>query len=472
MTERFFPNISIEQENEILNKIVESSYTIQMQCEEDKFQYLSIFKNINYSLLYNIYVNDFKSISPADFSKINDDLNYLGDEQRLYEFLAYIKHNYKTFNSPNKDVESMYNGIVTDIKIFNKYELNHDIIFYIVNDCVNMLKTYELNKKSIVSSIFYSCVNNSTSCLKHLSEKYIISKNDKNNIILSSIHNLDICTVKILENANFNFDHFLTCACENGKLDIVKHLVSKGVNVNEEDTVSLKYACEYGHIQIVDFLIKNNANINDSLGIVVACEKGFIDIVKLLIDNGAKIEECLKYACKSGNLNLVKYLIEQKEVDVNEDNTLSLCYACKYNYIEIVKYLIEKNANIDDSYAMINACLHGYDDIVQLLIDNGGDVNIEFFNEWYEEIYYPITYAVENNHLSTVELLIKHNANIHIDDESSLSIACQKGYVEIVKLLIKNGANIHVNDDVLSVFLEKFELSVIELLNENDASRL
>lgn len=478
MKERFFPDIDIEQENKILNEIIKSSYTIQMQDDDIdvQFEFLSIFGNlgVEYSLLYNIYVNDFKSIFPEDFKKISQDLNYLGDELRLHEFLAYVKYNYKNFDFPNKNVKYLYNKIVTEYITHENYPLNDEIVCYIVNDCSDNLSKFDLSEKDIISSIFYSCINNSTSCLKYLYKNITITidDTDKDRIIIDSISNCSVFIVKILENKGWNFDNCLSYASKEGNLDIVKYLLSKGIDMNDEyngNNFSLYYACRYGHAKIVKILIENNANINyDEPLIDVACAEGFEDIVKILIKNGANITGCLKYACMGGNLNLVKYLVEQEKMNVNEEGTLQ--YACRFNHIDIVEYLIKNNASIDDSHVMLTACKYGHNDIVRLLIDNGGDVNVEFYDGI--DLQYPIIFAVENNHLSTVELLIRNNADIHVEGEASLIIACKKGYGDIAKLLIENGANIHIYGEMALIkAAENKHFHIVELLIENGAKK-
>ena len=63
----------------------------------------------------------------------------------------------------------------------------------------------------------------------------------------------------------------------------------------------------------------------------------------------------IHYACRSGHLNTVKYLLEQDPTIINDldrEKWTPLHYACNNGHLNIVKFLLEHNANteIKDSY--------------------------------------------------------------------------------------------------------------------------
>ena len=63
-------------------------------------------------------------------------------------------------------------------------------------------------------------------------------------------------------------ESLLSSACSQGKLDIVKHLVEEGTDINQKDVASLTpivRAAVNGHRNIVEFLIKHGAKISYSL---------------------------------------------------------------------------------------------------------------------------------------------------------------------------------------------------------------
>ncbi len=100
---------------------------------------------------------------------------------------------------------------------------------------------------------------------------------------------------------------------------------------------------------------------------------GKLDLVIISLKNGADIHSrnnaALVLASWHGQLDVVRYLIEEHGVDIhfNEDEALRM--ASQYGQIEVVKYLVGLGANIhaDDDYAMILASMNRYIDVVKYL---------------------------------------------------------------------------------------------------------
>lgn len=164
-------------------------------------------------------------------------------------------------------------------------------------------------------------------------------------------------------------------ACKNGKLRIVKFLISLGCDMTLKDNchmTGLSYACACGNLDIVKYLKSIGYDIyekyiNGTTCFHVASRNGRIDVVKYLVslewdiheqnDNGytAFLNVCLK-----GNVKMVKYFIslgsKLDEVD-NYGNTAFLC-TCVSGNLDSVNYLISLGCDIDKrSYFGIS----GYD---------------------------------------------------------------------------------------------------------------
>lgn len=130
---------------------------------------------------------------------------------------------------------------------------------------------------------------------------------------------------------------------------------------------------------------KTPAELAELLDSALNEKKAFL--IKELIDQGADVNMLssrnftpLFAAIHARDLNLFKYLVEEKGADVNKSDRHSLTvlmYACIINVMDIVKYLVEEK-NIDLSKveeegqtAFFIACKYKSLDIVRYLVGKG-----------------------------------------------------------------------------------------------------
>ncbi len=133
--------------------------------------------------------------------------------------------------------------------------------------------------------------------------------------------------------------------------------------------------------------------------LALACDSGNLEIVKLLVENGADINGLVSYddpplirAASAGHNDIVAYLIEQG-ADVNLPNVFGTSVfigLCAGEDLEIVQLAFEHGGKINESYAQTTqtnwgqmyytafqfSVMHGSIEIVQFLLDNGGDPSI------------------------------------------------------------------------------------------------
>lgn len=105
----------------------------------------------------------------------------------------------------------------------------------------------------------------------------------------------------------------------------------------------LYYACKDGNITIVRLMIEkipNNYNYN--WGLRGACINGNVAITQLMIEKGAnEYNGGLSNACYHGNMEIVRLMIEKGANNYND----GLCFSCESGHIEIARLMIEKGAN-------------------------------------------------------------------------------------------------------------------------------
>jgi len=183
----------------------------------------------------------------------------------------------------------------------------------------------------------------------------------------------------------------LTLASRCGHLNLVQWLVEAKAGV---DSVSifgwspLIAAAEKGHLEIVKYLLSQgepvdlNRTTNDGVSAVLAAtHAGHFSIVQFLVHAGATINIArngrglLGVAAAGGHLDLVKWLVTEKHVEVDQiqnDGRLALDLAIEVNHIELVRWLLQEGR------ASVNACvrwsalrlalLQGHVKIVRLLV--------------------------------------------------------------------------------------------------------
>lgn len=310
----------------------------------------------------------------------------------------------------------------------------------------------------------------------------------------------------------------LHVAAKNGKLYVVKYLISKGIDINsrdEADWTPLMSAVYGGELNTVRYLIDIGADINAksrlcSTSLHFAADSGELDIVKCLVFKGANVNakniDCrtpLHFAADNGNLSVIKYLI-RKGADINAEDeyaNIPLYFAIRNRKLEIVKYLVDKtdiNNKYNDTLLHLAVC-SGELDVAKYLVSRGVDINAKskflplhlsslrgldivgyFFKKaasaeggYYET---PLHYAVFHGNLEITEYLIEKGADVNARNRNSdtpLHHAVLMGKVDIAKILLKHNANVNArNNWGMTVLGYAADRELVELLLAHGASIL
>lgn len=140
-------------------------------------------------------------------------------------------------------------------------------------------------------------------------------------------------------------------ACLHGRLEYVKCLVAKGVDVHIGDEAPLILASYKGHVEIVKILLANGADVHacNDTPLHEAVDKGHVEIIKLLLANGANVHalkvHVIEWTALLGFLDVLKILVDNG-VDMNVNNGIVFYYACRSGNFEMVKYLEKMGVNI------------------------------------------------------------------------------------------------------------------------------
>ena len=162
----------------------------------------------------------------------------------------------------------------------------------------------------------------------------------------------------------------LYTAAGEGELEIIKYLVSKGLDIHYENNYAFQEASEKGHLEIVKYLLEHGADIHadDDYALIFASVCGHLEVVKYLVEHRANIhandDDSVISASGSGHLEIVKYLLDHG-ANIHATREKPLRDAITYGKFEVVQYLIDQGANI--GIASQTAREYGHDKIVKYL---------------------------------------------------------------------------------------------------------
>lgn len=164
-------------------------------------------------------------------------------------------------------------------------------------------------------------------------------------------------------------------------------------------------------------------------------------------------------ACRSGNLEQVKKLIEGG-LDVNvrrhKGGRTGLMLAAQKNRVDVVKFLLDKGAdpNIQGGgsgkTALIRAAERGNYEIVRSLTDHGADLDFQARSNRKNALMK----ASEAGFVDIVKLLVERRADVNLTDSSArtaLSLAlspANRNACEILELLMGGGATVNIIDNM------------------------
>ncbi len=180
-------------------------------------------------------------------------------------------------------------------------------------------------------------------------------------------------------------------------------------------------------------------------------------------------------ACDSGNVKLIRAVCDYDIINhQNENGYTLLSIACMRNDIlmikSLLKFLPDTNIKTNDGFSPLMFAIKNNNlETVKLLIENGANVNDQ------KGIGSSLMYACSYGFYEIIDLLISNNAKLNTvdgDKNNLLMIASKEGYLKIAKYLI--GKNINVNEvnkignNALMFAILSNNIDIVKLLIKND----
>ncbi|XP_053102898.1 ankyrin repeat domain-containing protein 29 isoform X2 [Hemicordylus capensis] len=139
----------------------------------------------------------------------------------------------------------------------------------------------------------------------------------------------------------------------NAQQYIALQIVTPCIAVKDGGTALLA-ACQYGHMKVVETLLKHGANIHDQLydgatALFLAAQGGFLDLIRLLLSSGAKVNQ------------------------PRQDGTAPLWIASQMGHSEVVRVMLLRGADRDaarndGTTALLKAANKGYSSVIEELL--------------------------------------------------------------------------------------------------------
>ncbi|XP_032860202.1 inversin isoform X1 [Tyto alba] len=162
----------------------------------------------------------------------------------------------------------------------------------------------------------------------------------------------------------------------------------------------------------------------------------------------------LHWAALLGHAQIVHLLLERNKfgtIPSDSQGATPLHYAAQSNFAETVEVFLKHPSVKDDSdlegrTSFMWAAGKGSDDVIRTMLTLKLDIDINMTDKYAGTALHA---AALSGHVSTVKLLLEHNAQVDASDvmkHTPLFRACEMGHKEVIQTLIKGGARVDLVD--------------------------
>jgi len=230
-------------------------------------------------------------------------------------------------------------------------------------------------------------------------------------------------------NAFDNNNYAIKITCLYGNTEIVDYLLNNTNNLIDpfiDSNYPIRIAAQKGYYKIVELLLNyikpifdngeiiksfNNKyvvidNTFKSIGSRIIDEKhckilflnnnmyDFINLTYKAVKSNSKNNYALRYASKNGHINVVRLLLEQKNIDPSDDNNFAIKNAFRNNHHKIVLLLL-KDKRIFFQNKVHFKLLNKYIDIEskidkKIIYDNDYYIKNKYYIEQFKKLFYNI----------------------------------------------------------------------------------
>jgi ankyrin repeat protein len=267
------------------------------------------------------------------------------------------------------------------------------------------------------------------------------NEKDLHDFIVFHFQNRNIEYVKFLCDKT-SFDDYYSLLYHARDVDSLEFLLSKGITVEDlrsNDNLILNNIIKENNFESVDFLMSIGFNMNDIRSAFASTNQ--IDMIILFRSYGLNLQDVI-------------YL---------------LINSAKLGYLDMVDFLIisfgltTEDLRHDDNNALYYAIINDHLDVVKLLLKHGLDVQ-DIKSDGF-------TIAVQKGYFEMIKFLINQGLtadDLRVSGNEALTTASMFGHFNIVKLLIDNGINSKdiIQSDAISIASAFLYYDIVNLLTE------
>jgi len=161
---------------------------------------------------------------------------------------------------------------------------------------------------------------------------------------------------------------------------IMKYIDSAKLLKNIQNDKDLKRSCRSN--MIITIKLNNNEELDWNFGLEGACQGGHCQLAQFVIKKGANYWSSGLYgACKGGHKKFAEWMIKNIIEENDTFHTIAslnsgLLGACKGGHIQLAQFMIEKGAD-KPNYGLCGACEGGHKNIMKSMIEKGA-----YYCEW------------------------------------------------------------------------------------------
>lgn len=357
---------------------------------------------------------------------------------------------------------------------------DHELLGYLLSQHAGLVLGLDFNGQDLAS---YLIQQKNVEFLELLLQHHI-------DIELKSSHNLwQLCELAIIKNCPLFAKKLLALqnpseslfelAKQYHQIDLLKFMLNEHnlAQLVKDQLEFLNWVASYGHYQVLELILKKNPELlqASSISLVLASRKGRVNSVKRLINYGADVnfadetgETALTWASYEGFARVVKYLLEDKLIDINHQNQNGLSAlnnSILQGRCKIANILLKYGASFDDNEynQLLNlACIKNNIRLLHTLMD----LKKDDFSFTAEHIWLAIT----ANAKDILEILLSKNKDMSLI--SVLIYAIDIGKLGVVKLLKSNGVNLNQifpdGKTPLILALESQQLKIVDFILDSD----